>query len=102
MAVLEELACAMFTCLLLVWATATRPTSAECFGKTWYMSHGIREDGRYQCSRPPIGGDTDVLTGRNTAIDQPGVIYGTIYCTGGMRPIVVNYRSVGCMRRSGS
>jgi hypothetical protein len=91
--------------LMIILACAvTRPTRARC-PDGWILSTGVRTvdgplgaRGTYACERPPIGGDTDVLTGKSTAVQPPGKIYGRVYCTGGSSPIVVDHRIVGCSR----
>ena len=98
-----EIGCALLTVWLLALGMCTQPTRGRCMDG-WYLRDGVRSDtfrgwprGSYTCARPPIGGDTDVLTGRATAIDRPGEYTGRIHC-GGRREIVVDERTVGCQR----
>jgi hypothetical protein len=84
--------------LLLCWSMLAHPRAARC-PDGWWLRDGIRRDGSFSCRRPPLGGDDDVLTGRSTAVDQPGELRARIYCTGGAVPIVrEDGRTVGCQR----
>lgn len=98
---LDDLLFSVMSLLIIVVAIAARPTRAQC-PRGFYLDAGIRTSGpdvgAFSCRRPPIGGDDDVLTGRETAIEQPGVLRSRIYCTGGTMPVVVNHRTVGCQR----
>ena len=84
-------------CLML--AMVAHPTRATC-PTGWYLSMGIRRSGEFLCQPVPVGGDDDVLTGKDTAYQPPGTIHGRLYCTGGAQPIVDirTGRSVGCQR----
>lgn len=101
---LETILALFVSMLLLVVTSATRPTMARC-PSGFFLSEGVRTRplhgdpvGSFACERPPIGGDTDVLTGESSARPQPGVIRSRIYCTGGASPIVVDASTVGCQR----
>lgn len=63
--------------------------------------NGIRNDGYFTCLPDPIPG-VDIRTPRggwtDTSVMPDGELSGTLHCTGGSRPIVVDYRSVGCQR----
>lgn len=89
---------------IIIACAITRPTRARC-PDGWILATGVRtadgplgSRGSYACERPPIGGDSDVLTGKSTAVQPPGELLGRVYCTGGSTPIIVDYRTVGCSR----
>lgn len=108
--IVDELAVAIAVVLALPLRTCemvAHPTHGRC-PPGWHLPEGIRTDdgwpgrprGTYICKRPPLGGDDDVLTGRDTAIDQPGEIRRRIYCTNGQREIAgSDGRTVGCQAR---
>ena len=88
---------------ILIVCAATRPQHSEC-PPGWFvdgvrvMALGHEPAGSFTCRRPPVGGDADVLTGKQTARELPGELRGRIYCTGGALPIVIDDRTVGCQR----
>lgn len=90
MTVLEGVACALITLVILAASAVCRPESAKCPRGT-YLHTGIRSSGSFACARSLIGPEND-------AVQPPGILLGRIYCTGGSRPIVVNERVVGCQR----
>jgi len=89
----------VFISVLVLGVTSiTKPSTARC-PKGWSLSTGIRRSGDFSCWPAPVGGNDDVLTGRQTAIQPPGELRGKIYCTGGTEPIVgYDGVSVGCQR----
>lgn len=96
--------CAFASVLIMIACAAYKPTRAAC-PPGWVLEQGVRTIalpgqpvGWFMCKRPPLGGDDDVITGKDTAIEQPGELEGRIHCTGGSRPIQVNYHTVGCQR----
>lgn len=96
---------ALFASLLLLVVTSiTRPTMARC-PDGFYLSEGVRTQplgheptGSFACERPPIGGDSDVLTGTSTARSRPGVLRSRIYCTGSLPIVRSDGVTVGCQR----
>jgi hypothetical protein len=74
------------------------PSRAQC-PPQWH-NNGIRPSGAFDCTRTPVGDpDWDGTHGRpDRSVVPPGRIPGRIYCTGGMHPIVVDDRAVGCQR----
>lgn len=86
-----EYLCALATCVVLAFSVFLQPTRATCPGSYWYLDEGIKSTGEFRCVQQLVGGEND-------AVQPPGEIYGKIHCTGGARPIVVNYRTVGCQR----
>ena len=96
---------ALASLLICVVCAFTHPQRGEC-PRGWFVLDGIRTydswrgvTGSWSCQRPPLGGDDDTLTGHQTARDQPGELYGRIYCTNNQEPIVVSDRIVGCQAR---
>lgn len=87
---------ALATILVTVISVFTKPTSATCPGRDWYLDNGVRSNGSYRCSPPVIEPIGDY--GGNEVSSPPGKIYGQIYCTGGARAIVLDHRRVGCQR----
>lgn len=85
--------------LVLLVASVTHPRSAKC-PPGWALLTGIRESGRFACYPPAIGDDYRDARGivHDDSYQPPGELDGQIYCTGGTRPIVVDYRTVGCQR----
>jgi hypothetical protein len=75
-----------------------RPHRARC-PERWH-NNGIRPSGFFVCTRNPIGDpDWDGTWQRpDRSVVPAGFLVGIIYCTGGMRPIVVDDRTVGCQR----
>ncbi len=99
---LLDLLCAIATVVVLCCAAVTRPTSARC---PWDsdLRTGVRDDGRFICWPHPVGPpgveDWDGTWQRPERSVQPTWrLGGRVYCTGGARPIVVDYRTVGCQR----
>lgn len=102
--VLAAIGAAVASLVILLACAVYRPQRATC-PSGWVLATGVRtvdgplgSRGSFACERPPIGGDSDVLTGKSTAVQPPGELRGRIYCTGGASPIVVNERIVGCQR----
>lgn len=86
--------------LLAVAAARTFATPLErhCPEPGWYLN-GVRPSGAYQCL-PVLGDperDLDDARERRVFADERA-LEGRIHCTGGARPIVVDYRTVGCQR----
>lgn len=67
------------------------PSRATC-PRGMVQSMGVTPSGRYVCRFPPVGLEND-------APSPPGEVRGMIWCTNGTRPIVVDHKTVGCMRR---
>lgn len=89
---------ALVSVVLLLWSMALKPDRLTC-PPGWYLMDGVRRDGSFSCQRPPIGGDEDVYTGHDSAVDQPGVLRSRVHCTGGARPVIWHDgRTVGCQR----
>lgn len=79
--------------LLRAWAAVTRPSSASCPPR-WWLSEGVRAEGRYVCSAPVGPEEWPPIDAMS-----PPSIDGRIYCGDGERAIQVgNGRSVGCAR----
>lgn len=97
-----EIGTSLLTIIVLLVSMVTQPTRAQC--PRGFVVANVRTSsqfeprGTFTCDRPALGGDTDVLTGKSTAIVQPGEIKGRLYCTGGSSPIIVDSRIVGCSR----
>ena len=100
-----DLATALLSTFILLVGAVTRPASAQCpagfvVANVRTSSH-VEPIGTFTCDRPALGGDTDVKTGKNTAVRQSGVLTGRIYC-GVRTPILVladrEVRTVGCFR----
>lgn len=66
----------------------------------YWLSTGVRPDGRYTCTRVPVGDDHRDARGivRDDSIVPPGETSGQFICTGGAQAIVVDFRTVGCQR----
>lgn len=101
---IEIVLCVLASFLIMASCAIYKPDHAAC-PHGWVLPLGVRTIaipgqpvGWFMCQRPPLGGDDDVITGKDTAIEQPGELVGRIHCTGGTRPIQVNYRTVGCQR----
>lgn len=73
-----------------------QPDHATC-GAGYWLSTGIRRDGRYLCTRVPVGDDVRGPDGRvrDRSVVPPGEIRGAIAC-GSATPVVLDERSVGC------
>jgi hypothetical protein len=93
---------ALVVALLIAWAIGlcspcVRPTSARC-PPQHDLRTGIRADGRFECW-PQLRADPEWDDTRDgTGVQSSVTIPGRIYCTGGTRPIVIDYRTVGCQR----
>lgn len=84
--------------LLLAIAAMRRPTTARCFPNEYV--EGVRRDGSTWCVHRPTKPEIDCSGTKRCVSDEPPR-YSTplmIYCTGGTRPIVVDYRTIGCQR----
>ncbi len=84
--------------VLLCASAVTRPARALC-PVAWH-DEGVRADGEFGCRPDPVGDpDQDGVWGHpDVSVQQPGEVWGRIYCTGGAHPIVVDERAVGCQR----
>lgn len=78
------------------------PDHAAC-PMRWH-NNGIRPSGEFECTRNPVG-DPDWDGTYWDGVQRPdrsrvptGELRGRIYCTGGMHPIVVSDRVLGCQR----
>lgn len=86
-------------CLLVFTFVAARD-HGRCPNGFW-LSTGVRVDGRYACTRLPVGDDYRDARGivHDDSVVPPGEVDGMVRCTGGARPIVVDFRTVGCQAR---
>jgi len=84
--------------LTLCIALVLHPVRASC-PLGWHHD-GVRRTGNFACTRNPVGDpEWDGTYGRpDRSVVPPGELRGRIYCTGGAVPIVVDDRTVGCMR----
>lgn len=81
------------------------PREIDCPAGT-FASSGIRTEpwgglprGAFLCQPPPIGGDDDVITGRQTARQPAGVFWGWLRCADNETPTVKdNASGVRCKR----
>ncbi len=83
--------------LVLCVCMLVKPTHVIC-PAGWYVN-GVRPSGQTECLPVPSG--FEELTDRGIvdhSIEPPGYVRVRIYCTGGMRPIVVDQRTIGCQR----
>lgn len=102
---------AVLVCTLL--ATMPRACTRQCPSTRNCPTHhdlrtGVRERGAYECwPTPSIAPgqtleqylDNDGTFGRpERSVQSARILRGLVYCTGGSRPIVVDYRTVGCTR----
>lgn len=96
---MNELIALVVSVIILTFGVVTRPERARC-PQSWWFAEGVRRDGSFACFPPVIGGDDDVLTGRNTGYMAPERLRGRIYCDGQDEP-VISWRSdaVFCRRR---
>lgn len=104
-----ELISAIVTVCVLVAGYAIRPHHARC-PDTYDLRTGIQPSGRFDCwPHPSAPADWDPRNGRiedwdgthgkpERSVQSEATLGGQIYCTGGSRPIVVDYRTVGCRR----
>lgn len=89
---LDDLAFAVLSMLVLVFAIAARPTRARC--PSGMHHEGVRlESGRFDCVRDLVGGRDDIPGEQDTARQPSGVLRGRVMCA---RPIVVDHRNIGC------
>lgn len=86
--------------MLIAIGLGGRPISARC-PERWWLSTGVRRDGRFACTRMPIGGTSRTARGgwKDESIVPMGELDGDIYCTNGQEPIVVDDRTVSCQQR---
>lgn len=87
---------------LAFWVRAACADRAQCpTGHDLRM--GIRSTGDFECWPTPVGNpEWDGTFQRPDRSVQPRhVTAGRIYCTNGARPIVIDYRTVGCTRYYG-
>lgn len=89
---IDDALAALATLAVLCAAMLTRPPRAEC-PSGWWLD-GVRPDGSFTCAHVDAG-DRREWPPLEALPDE---IDGRVYCTGGARPIVVNYRTVGCQR----
>jgi hypothetical protein len=92
--VAETLLAAIAGVVFLVACAFMRP--AELHAPAGWYVNGVTPSGRTELRRAPR---TACDGARDICADEPDVVLpGRIHCTGGARPIVVNYRTVGCQR----
>lgn len=101
---LADLLAAIATLAILCCSFVVRPTHARC---PWDLDlrTGVRPDGRFTCWPHPSGPrgveDWDGTWERPERSHQPSWrLGGRVFCTGGSRPIVVDYQTVGCQREA--
>lgn len=72
------------------------PSRAQC-PVGWSLHEGVRRSGEFACYGPLAErcGDAREYT---DPCPKPEITRSRIYCTGGSRPIVVDFRTVGCQR----
>lgn len=89
----------LLSLLVSLVSAITRPSTAIC--PDGYANQGVRPDGQYRC-RPRSALPDITIGARDQVIDDPTLdekeLSGRIYCSGGSAPIVVNEKTVGCMR----
>ena len=90
---------AFITTMALVVAFVLIRDAGRCPDGYW-LSTGVRPDGRYACTRVPVGDDHRAASGivRDDSVVPPGETIGRLLCTGGASAIVVDFRTVGCQR----
>lgn len=110
MVTLADLAAAIMTVLILLVSFITRPKRARC-PDTYDLRTGIQASGRFNCWPHPVAPpgwnyrrdgrieDWDGTFGKaERSLQSEAAIGGKLYCTNGTRPIVIDYRTVGCQR----
>jgi hypothetical protein len=90
---LEALILGIASAIIAVASCTYRPDRAQC--AEGYYVNGVRGDGRFECLRSPPVAKRDCTQPTGPSLG----IVSRIYCTGGSRPIVVDQRTVGCIRR---
>ena len=82
----------------MLLALVAHPPVTRCPPGFW-LSTGVRRDGRFVCTRVPVGDDYRDARGivHDDSVVPPGIVEGWAWC-GIARPIVVDYRTVGCMK----
>lgn len=95
---LVDVVCTLLSSVALRWSAVTRPTTAMC-PAGWYLN-GVRPSGQYECRRAPVGDPLYDGAGgySDRTVDRPGWLVGQVWCKRGVRPIVVDERTVGCQR----
>jgi hypothetical protein len=78
---------ALLTIAVMTVASLVQPRRARCPDGMYV--NGVRPSGAFECRIAPK------LKHEAPPDSELG---GRIYCTGGTRPIVVDYRTVGCQR----
>jgi len=94
----------MSLAVLVTLAIATvsmcvRPSRARCpIG--YDLRTGVQRSGAFVCWPSPTGNPMYDGAGGypERSVQSNATIGRAIYCTGGARPIVVDYRTVGCQR----
>jgi hypothetical protein len=81
---IDELLCLLATIVVLVVVTFVRPDRLRA-PRGWFWE-GIR----------PTGETTMRPSPRHDHDEPHGAIGAHIYCTGGSRPIVVDFQNIGC------
>jgi len=81
---------------IIALAAVVHPTSARCPGDL-DLRTGIRRDGRFECWPHPVGDpEWDGTWQRPERSVQPAWhLDGRVYC-GDTRPVVIDWRTVGC------
>ncbi len=86
--VIEGVLFTVITCAVLMAAAVTEPRLVRC-PPNWYVM-GVPPSGRTTCNRPS----------RDELDESPEPSIGVrIYCTNNQRPIVRDFRTIGCQAR---
>lgn len=89
--------------VVLVFCAVLRPQHATCpVGMD--LRTGVQSDGSFACWPHPVGNPDLDGTWRpelghavpDVSVQRSWVIVGQVYCTGNTRPVIENWRSVGC------
>lgn len=89
----------LVTTIIVLAGVMTRPERARC-PALHDLRTGVQPSGWFSCWPSPAGDPLyDGIRGfPERSIQSPALITGRIYCTGGMRPVVRDFRTVGCQR----
>lgn len=83
--------------LLQLWDLIFRPSSARC--PPGWFAEGVRPSGLTSCRpSPPANCGEPVPPNDQPCPEDKRVIERKIYCTGGMRPVQIGERVIGCQR----
>lgn len=95
----------------VIVAVGPHPPDVRRCPASYDLRTGVRADGRFQCWPHPSaprgwhGGPIEDWDGTwqrpEKSVQLGTIVDDRIYCTGGTRPIVVDYQTVGCQRIEG-